>query len=194
MKALQSAPQAVNVDHSCRRVRVRAKTDRVYAIGKKVARPSNYFADRINAPFEANEHMIKSFQDVQVISAKEHLRGIQFIQPTDARPATILPTLNGVHVKQISKSLKTAKKQVVFSFEPDWTESGVYRGQHSSHILPQKPTLTSFPKPGGHAGFQWKEVNAICLRENVLSFVIRRLKRHASDASPGWHANPRRGR
>src|SRR5206468_10305552 len=69
VKILQSAAQAVYVDYPCRRVRVRAETDRVHRIGKEVARPSDYFADRVHASFEANEHMIESFQDVQVISA-----------------------------------------------------------------------------------------------------------------------------
>jgi len=56
--------------------------------------------------------MIESFQDVQVISAKDRLGGVQFVQPTYACPAPILPTLHGVHVKQISKSLEAAKKQI----------------------------------------------------------------------------------
>src|SRR6476646_4730436 len=99
-----------------------------------MARPSNYFADRVHAPFEANEHMIESFQDVQVISAMDRIGGVQFVQPTYAYPAPILPTLHGVHVKQISKSLEAAKKQVVFLSEPDRTKSGVDRGQHSSHV------------------------------------------------------------
>ncbi|HMH44653.1 MAG TPA: hypothetical protein VK557_14280, partial [Pyrinomonadaceae bacterium] len=73
VKTIQSAAQAVNVDHSGRRVRVRAETDRVHPIWKEVATPSNYFADRIHAPFKANEHMIESFQDVQVISATKHI-------------------------------------------------------------------------------------------------------------------------
>src|SRR6266850_8549806 len=143
VKTVQSAAQAVNVDHPGRRVRVRAETDCVHPIGKEVATPSNYLADRVHAPFEANEHMIESFQDVQVISAMDHLGGVQFVQPTYACPALILPTLHGVHVKHISKSLEAAKKQVVFLSEPDRTESGVDEGQRSSHILPQKPTLAS---------------------------------------------------
>jgi hypothetical protein len=194
VKTLQSAAQAVNVDHPRRRVRVRAETDRVDPRRKEVATPSNYFADRVHASLEANEHMIESFQDVQVISAMDRIGGIQFIQPTYACPAPILPTLHCVHVKQISKSLEAAEKQVVFLSEPDRTESGVDVGERSSHILPQKPTLAFFPKPEAHTGFQWKELNVIRLHENILGFVIRRLKRHASDSSPGWDANPRCGR
>jgi hypothetical protein len=147
-------------------------------------------ADRVHAPFEANEHMIESFQDVQVISAKDRLGGVQFVQPTHACPAPILPTLHGIHVNYVSKSLEAAKKQVVFLFEADRTKAGVDGGQRSSHILPQEPTLAFLPKPEAHAGFHWKEVDLIRLHENILSFVIRRLKRHASDSSPGWHANP----
>src|SRR5439155_1366580 len=60
VKTLQSAAQAVNVDHPCWGVRVRAETDRVHRIGKEVARPSNYFADRVYASFETNKHMIES--------------------------------------------------------------------------------------------------------------------------------------
>jgi hypothetical protein len=137
--------------------------------------------------------MIESFQDVQVVSAAEYIGGVQFIQPTYACPAPILPTLHGVHVKQISKHLDATKKQVVVFSEPDRAESGVDRGEPSSHVLPQKPTVAFFLKPEAHAGFQWKEVNVIRLHENILSFVIRRLKRHGSDSSPGWHANPRWG-
>src|SRR5581483_4871577 len=194
VKTLQSAAQAVNVDHSCRRVRVRAETDRVYGIGKEVARPSDYFGDRVHAPFEANEHMVESFQNVQVISATEHIGTVQFVQPTYACPAPILPTLHGVHVKQISKHLDATKKQVVVLSEPDRAESGVDRCESSSHVPPQKPTVAFFPKPEAHAGFQWKEVNVIRLHENILSFIIRRLKRHASESSPSWRANPRCGR
>src|SRR5262245_62378318 len=105
VKTLKSAAQTVDVDHPCRRVRVRAETDRVHAMGKEVATPSNYFADRVHTPLEANEHMIESFQDVQVISAKHYIRGVQFVQPTYANSAPVLPTLHAVHVKQISKSL-----------------------------------------------------------------------------------------
>jgi hypothetical protein len=161
---------------------------------KEVATPSNYFADRVHAPLEAYEHMIESLQDVQVISAMERIGGVQFVQPTYACSAAILPTLYCVHVKQISKSLEATKKQIVFFSEPDRTESGVDRGKPSSHILPQKPTLAFFLKSEGYAGFQRKELNVIRLHENILSFVIRSLKRHASDSSPGWHANPRCGR
>src|SRR5207244_7034065 len=168
VKTLQSAAEAVNVDHPCRRVRVRAITDRVHRIGKEVARPSDYFRDRVHAPFEANKHMIESFQDVQVISASERLGGVQFVQPTDACPAPILPTLHGVHVKQISKHLEAAKKQVVFLSEPDRTESGVDRGQPSSHVLPEKLTLRFVVKPEGHAGVQWTEVNVISLYDTLL--------------------------
>jgi len=138
--------------------------------------------------------MIESFQDVQVISAVDDLGGVQFVQPTYACPAPILPTLDGVHVNQISKHLDATKKQVVVLSEPDRAKSGVNGGELSSHVLPQKPTLTFFSKPEGYAGFYRKEVNVIYLHENVLSFVVRRLKRHASDSSPGWHANPRCGR
>src|SRR5438309_7748086 len=169
VKTLQSAAEAVNVDHPCRRVRVRAKTDRVHRIGKEVARPSDYFRDRVHAPFEANKHMIESFQDVQVISASERLGGVQFVQPTDACPAPILPTLHGVHVKQISKHLEAAKKQVVFLSEPDRTESGVDRGQPSSHVFRQKSMLPFVLKSEAHAGFEWQEVNVIRIHENILS-------------------------
>src|SRR5206468_12065309 len=169
---------------------VRAETDRVHRIGKEVARPSDYFGNRVHAPFEANEHMIESFQDVQVISATEHIGAVQFVQPTHACLAPILPTLHSVHVNQISKHLDATKKQSVVLSEPDRAESGVNRGEPSSHVLPQKPTVAFFPKLEAHAGFQRKEVNVIRLRENILSFVIRRLKSHASDSSPGWHANP----
>src|SRR5438552_8472976 len=137
VKTLQSAAQAVNVDHPCWGVRVRAETDRVHRIGKEVARPSNYFADRVYASFETNKHMIESFQDVQVISAMDRIGGIQFVQPTYACPAPIFPTLHGVHVKQILKNLEAAKKQVVFLFESHRTESGVNRREPSSHVLPQ---------------------------------------------------------
>src|SRR6266508_4913750 len=196
VKTLQSAAQAVNVDHPCRGVRVRAETDRDPSIGTEVATPSNYFGDRVHAPFEANEHMIESFQDVQVISAMDRIGGVQFVQPTHACPAPIFPTLHGVHVKQILKNLEAAKKQVVFLFESHRTESGVDRGEPSSHVLPQKPALAFFLKPEAQARvkFQLKEVNVIRLHEYILSFVVRRLERHASDSSPGWHANPRCGR
>src|SRR5206468_2935217 len=141
-----------------------------------------------------NEHMIESFQDVQVISATEHIGAVQFVQPTYACPAPILPTLHGVHVKEISKHLDATKKQIVVLSEPDRAESGVDRGERSSHVLPQKPTVAFFSKPEAHAGFQWKEVNVIRLHENILSFVIRRLKCHVSDSSQGWHADSRCGR
>jgi hypothetical protein len=194
VKTRQTAAQAVNVDHPCRGIRVRAETERVHRIGKEVARPSDYFADRVDAPFEANEHMIESFQDVQVISATEHLGGVQFVQPTYACPAPILPTLHGVHVKQFSKQLEAAKKQIVFLSEPHRTESGVDIGERSSRVPPQKPALALFLKPEAHAGFQWKEVNVVHLHENILSFIIPRLERHASDPSPAWYANPWGGR
>src|SRR5882757_1515283 len=128
VKILQSAAQAINVDHPCRRVRVRVETDRVHPIGKEVATSSNHFADRVHAPFEANEHMIESFQDVQVISATEHIGAVQFVQPTYACPAPIFPTLHGVHVNQISKHLNATKKQVVVLSKPDRLEAGVDGG------------------------------------------------------------------
>src|SRR5437764_5095439 len=152
VETVQSAPQAVNIDHPCRRIRVWAETDRVHPIGEVVATASNYFTYRIHASFEANEHVIESFQDVQVTSANDRLGGVQFIQPTYAYPASVLPTLQSIHVKHISKSLEAAKKQVVFLSEPDRTKAGVDGRQHSSHILPQKPTLAFFPKPEAHAG------------------------------------------
>jgi predicted component of type VI protein secretion system len=135
--------------------------------------------------------MIESFQDVQVISAMDHIGGVQFVQPTYACPAPILPTLYSVHVKQISKNLEAAKKQLVVLSERDRTESWVDRGEPTSHVLPQKPTMAFFSKSEAHAGFQWKEVDVIRLHENILSFVIRRLKCHASDSSPGRNANTR---
>jgi hypothetical protein len=102
--------------------------------------------------------MIESFQDVKVISAMDRIGGVQFVQPTYACPAPILPTLHGVHVKQILKNLDATKKKVVFLSESHRTESGVDRGEPSSHVLPQKPALAFFLKSEAQARFQfqWK--------------------------------------